>query len=238
MKLDGVTLQEENTYLEFVRWADSYEEDRLEEFKIKIPEVIRRQITFVKKLARDSGFKFSSLLKFFKEKVIFQFFTKIKFSFVELHKILKKGFKAYQGVLDAVSEFIAQSGIGKFTAEKLKELDKFLLKHPKVRRLAGIGVAALLVYIWFNMTFTGDPQFDFDMSDLLAALAGNFSLANLFSGTQGTKLLLLFATGAIGLTFPWPGPARIQFAIGIIQTLAQKVRVRLQRGKEPIPADI
>lgn len=236
MKLDEVTIQEENTYLEFVRWANAYEENRLEEFKL--PEIIRKQVTFVKKLARDTGFKFSSLLSFFKDKRIFKFFTKIKFSFVQLHKLLKTGFKAYQDILDAISDFIAQSPIGQFKEKKLKQLDEFLQKHPKTRRLAGLAVAALLVYIWFNMTFTGDPQFDFDMSDLIDAVSGSFTLAKLFSGTQGTKLLLLFATGAIGLSFPWPGPARIQFAIGIIQTLATQVRIRLQRGKEPIPAEI
>lgn len=235
MRLDSITIQEENTYLEFVRWANAYDENRLEEFKI--PGIITRQIAFVKKLARDTKFKFSSLLKFFSNKTIFQFFTKIKFSFVTLHKLLKQGFKAYQTVLDAISEYIAQSPLGQFKEKQLAGLDKFLLKHPKVKRIAGVAVAALLIYIWFNMTFTGDPAFDFDMTDLLAALGGSFSLASLFSGTQGTKLLLLFATGAIGLTFPWPGPAKVQFAIGVIQTLAQKVRVQLERGKEPIPAD-
>jgi hypothetical protein len=235
MKLNEIVVLEENYgYPEFVRWATAYEENRVDEFAI--PAAIKAKVEFVKKLATDTSFKFSDLLKLFKNKQIFKFFALIKFSFTQLHKLLKQGFKIYQSFLDAISEFVAQTGVGQWKEARLKELDAFLRKHPKLSRVAGVAVASLLVYIWFNMTFTGDPAFDFDMSDLLAALAGKFTLATLFGGTQGTKLLLLFATGAIGLSFPWPGPSRIQFAIGIVQTLAQEVRGRLTKSRDPIRA--
>jgi hypothetical protein len=235
MKLNEIVVLEENYgYPEFVRWATAYEENRVDEFAI--PAAIKAKIDFVKKLATDTKFKFSDLLKLFKNKQVFKFFALIKFSFSQLHKLLKQGFKIYQSFLDAISDFVAKSGVGQWTTERLKDLDQFLKSHPKLRRVAGVAIAALLMYIWFNMTFTGDPNFDFDMTDLLAALAGKFTLSTLFGGTQGTKLLLLFATGVIGLSFPWPGPARVQFVIGIVQTLAQKVRVRLSKSREPIAA--
>ena len=235
MKLNEIVVLEENYgYPEFVRWATAYEENRVDE--LAIPAAIKAKIDFVRKLSKDTRFKFSDLLKLFKNRLVFKFFALLKFSFVKLHSLLKQGFKIYQSFLDAISDFIAKSGVGRWTEARLKELDNFLKTHPKLRRVAGIAVAALLMYIWFNMTFTGDPNFDFDMTDLLAALAGKFTLSSLFAGTQGTKLLLLFATGAIGLTFPWPGPSRIQFALGIIQTLAKKVRVKLSQSKEPLEA--
>ena len=235
MKLNEIVILEENYgYPEFVRWATAYEENRVDEFAI--PAAIKAKIDFVKKLATDTKFKFSDLLKLFKNRQVFKFFSLIKFSFVKLHGLLKQGFKLYQTFLDAISEYVAQSGVGQWKEARLKELDSFLKNHPKLKRIAGVAVAALLVYIWFNMTFTGDPSFDFDMTDLLAALAGKFTLSSLFSGTQGTKLLILFVTGSIGLSFPWPGPSRIQFVIGILHTVAQKVRVRLSHSKEPLTA--
>lgn len=63
------------------------------------------------------------------------------------------------------------------------------------------------------------------MDDVMAALAGNMSVASIFGGKDGIKLLMLFITGMAGLTFPWPGKNTIQFAGGIIGTLAKKLKL-------------
>ena len=53
------------------------------------------------------------------------------------------------------------------------------------------------------MTFTGNADYDFDMGDMIMALGGGFTLSTLFAGPEGMALLTLFATGVIGLSFPW-----------------------------------
>jgi len=118
--------------------------------------------------------------------------------------------------------------------DKLKDLDNFLKNHPKIKRIAGIGVAALLIYIWFNMTFTGDFEYDFNLVDVLAALGGKFSLSQIFAGKDGMKLLLLFATGVIGLSFPWPGPTSIKFLTAVVQSVAKWAKTKLTKeSKHP-----
>ena len=125
------------------------------------------------------------LVKLFLNKVVFKFFAKIKFSLSYLFGLVKKGFKAYKQVIKAIGEYIANTKVGRWTEEKLKDLDAFLAKHPKTKRIAGIAVAGILIYIWLNMTFTGNADYDFDMGDMILALGGGFTLSTIFAGTRG-----------------------------------------------------
>tara|TARA_Y100000310_G_scaffold39805_1_gene37339 strand:- start:21 stop:725 length:705 start_codon:yes stop_codon:yes gene_type:complete len=218
----------EQEYIEFKNYiiATNYltESTELYEFTGKL----KGKIDFIKNLASQIKTKFKDLLKLFMNSKVFKFFSLVGWSMDKLFTLVKKGFKLYKDLLKAISDYIASTKVGKWTEEKLKQLDKFLQKHPKTKKIAGIGVAALLVYIWFNMTFTGDVAYDFDMSDMLAALVGKFSLAKLFAGSDGVKLLLLFATGAIGLTFPWPGAATKQFVGAVVGSLGRAVKKRIK----------
>jgi GNAT superfamily N-acetyltransferase len=99
--------------------------------------------------------------------------------------------------------------------------------------MTGVVVAGMLAYIWFNMTFIGNPAFDFDMSNLLAAMGGKFALADIFAGSKGAALLMLFFTGSVGLTFPWPGPNKVKFILAILGTLAAKNKKRLRKASRP-----
>ena len=84
----------------------------------------------------------------------------------------------------------------------------------------------MLLYIWLNMAFTGDFNYDFDFADLISALSGKFSLAQLFAGQDGIRMLLLFATGMIGLSFPWPGATSAKFVIALINGLRKVIGMR------------
>jgi hypothetical protein len=84
------------------------------------------------------------------------------------------------------------------------------------------------------MTFTGDFEYDFNLVDVIAALSGKFTLSQIFAGKDGMKLLLLFATGVIGLSFPWPGPTSVKFLTATVQSVAKWAKTRLtQEGKHP-----
>ena len=168
-------ISEDDEYLEFLDWANSIPEGRIDEGLI--PNSLKKKFQFIKSLAVGMRVKIKDLITFFKNSKIFKFFKSIGFQMAKLHRMLKKGFKVYQDFLTAVGDFIAKTPAGQWTEKKLKQLDEFFKTHPKTKRVAGLVVAALLVYIWFNMTFTGDPAFDFGMDDLLAALAGKFKLS-------------------------------------------------------------
>jgi len=193
-----------------------------------IPASLKKKFEFVKDLAAKMKTDFKSLLSLFKQKPVFTFFKMIKWSFKKLFSILKKGFKAYQDVIKAITEYIADTVVGKWTEKELRKLDKFLQEHPILKKMGGLVVGGILIYIWFNMSFSGDLGYDFGMDDLFGALAGKFTLATLFAGSEGAKLLGLLVVGLVGASFPWPGPSSAQFIIGVVGTLAAKVKHKLK----------
>jgi len=184
---------------------------------------------FFKKLSSILKIGILPVLKLFKKWKVVKFFSKIGWSFKKLWGLLKKGRENLKTVSNVIAEYVENTKVVKWTKEQLEKLDDFLKQHPKTRKIVGIGVAAILIYIWFNMSFSGDigSGGDFDMSDILNSLSGKFSLAKIFASAGGVKLLTLFATGSLlGLTFPWPGPATIKFISAIIGTLLYKVGIK------------
>ena len=199
--------------------------------EIVIPGKLKKIWSFLIELKDLIKVKIADLAKLFLKKVVFKFFAKIKFSMSYLFGLVKKGFKAYKDVIKAIGEYASKTKVGRWTEDKLKDLDAFLAKHPKTKRIAGMAVAGILIYIWLNMTFTGNADYDFDMGDMLLALAGGFTLSTLFAGPDGMALLLLFATGVIGLSFPWPGPQSFQFVGAVIYGSAKLVGQKLRKDK-------
>ena len=184
---------------------------------------IQSKIEFFQALADISKQKLEDLVVLFKDSRVFKFFQHINFNLKFFFDLIKKGFKVYNEVQKAIAQYVSESKIGKFTQDKMQGLDAFLKNHPVLKRISGIAVAGLLLYIWMNMSYTGDFSYDFDFSDILSSLSGNFSLETLFAGTDGTRLLLLFATGLVGLSFPWPGPSSVQMVVSLLMGLKKLI---------------
>ncbi len=220
-------------YEEFYRFVEDNDltSDKVVLKEIVIPGKLKKIWGFITELKNMLKVKIADLIKLFLNKLVFKFFAKIKFSMKYLFGIVKKGFKAYKEVINAIGEYVANTKVGKWTEDKLKDLDAFLAKHPKTKRIAGFAVAGILIYIWLNMTFTGNADYDFDMGDMLLALAGGFTLSTLFAGPDGMALLMLFATGVIGLSFPWPGPQSFQFIGAVVYGSAKLVGQKIRKGK-------
>jgi len=187
-------------------------------------------------LAFASGKTIESIILMFKDSRIVKMFKLVGWSLAGLWKMLKVGHGAYRSLYRAIAEYADKSRVGKWTEEELTKLDDFLRDHPNVKRIGGVVLGAMLLYMWYNEAFIGDPDFDFDLSEVLAAFSGSFSLADIFSGAEGFKLLAAFAVGmATGLSFPWPGPSTIHFAIAIVSTIAKKIGHVLKTGPVPEP---
>lgn len=199
--------------------------------ELVIPGKLKKIWSFLKELKDIVKVKIMDLAKLFMNKLVFKFFAKIKFSMKYLYNLVKKGFKAYKEVIKAIGEYLSKTKVGKWTEDKLKDLDAFLAKHPKTKRIAGMAVAGILIYIWLNMTFTGNADYDFDMGDMILALGGGFTLSTLFAGPEGMALLILFVTGVIGLSFPWPGPQHFQFIGAVLYGSAKLVGQKLRKDK-------
>jgi len=176
------------------------------------------------RMTLEEGIKFNNFLKDWSQKakqpldkVRKSMMNKNTFSVAKLNDFsvdkvfegAKKGFKAYQKIINYVPDKIAQklatTKFGQKKEKSLVKLDDYLREHPKLKRVMGIGAAAAVTYAWTKMTFIGDPEYDLDLSAAATAAAvGDVSFAQLFSGEMGTKFLVLTAVGAAtGLTAPY-----------------------------------
>ena len=232
MNMTLTEIVSEIQYDEFCKFTESVDfTDELLLTELVVPASLKKIWSFIKELKDIVKVKLLDLIKLFKNKVVFKFFAKIKFSMDKLFSIVKKGFKAYKEVIKAIGEYIANTKVGRWTEDKLKDLDEFLSKHPRTKKIAGIAVAGILIYIWLNMTFTGNADYDFDMGDMIMALGGGFTLSKIFAGPEGMALLTLFATGVLGLSFPWPGPQHMQFVGAVLYGSAKLVGQKLKKEK-------
>lgn len=220
-------------YKEFCAFVKEYnlDDENVVISEFAIPGKLKKIWKFLMELKDVVKVKVVDLVKLFMDKFVFKFFAKIKFSMKYLFNLVKKGFKAYKEVIKAIGDYVSKTKVGRWTEQKLKDLDSFLAKHPKTKRIAGMAVAGILIYIWLNMTFTGNADYDFDMTDMILALGGGFTLSTLFAGPEGMALLTLFVTGMIGLSFPWPGPQHFQFIGAVLYGSAKLVGKKLRKDK-------
>jgi len=216
---------EEQEYNEFICFLDT--KDYLNEGILdKLSGALKKKITFIQEIAKTLKMDVKELIVIFRNKKVFKFFSQIGWSLAKLFKLVKDGFNLIQVLTDVISQYISQNKILKWTTNELHKLDEFLKSHPKTKKIVGIAVAGILIYIWFNMAFTGNVEYDFGMDDVLNALAGKVTLANIFGGADGIKLLMLFAAGVVGLSFPWPGAASAKFIFAIFQSLVRSLKLK------------
>jgi hypothetical protein len=216
-------LQIEKEYSFYCEAADIAFTSELNEFTL--PSFLSRYVDFFKAIGNAVSVSKDHLVEMLKSRGVFDFFRKFSFSMKKIFDFIRNGFKAYSDIQRAIADFIRQTKIVKWTEEAILRLDAFLNTHPKLKRIAGIALGAALIYIWLNMTFTGDFAFDFDQTTLFAAIKGTLGWADVFTGTEGTRLLMLFITGRF-VTFPWPGPGSALFIGSLIFTLGKMIKAK------------
>jgi len=227
------TSQDEREFKQFCEYVWKSDGGRIQLAEFSFGKEIKEKIQFIKQLAIETGFKLKDLLTLFMEKIVFKLFQIIGWSFKSLLELMKKGFDAYKNVQLAIAEFIGNTKAIDWTKDKLIELDRFLKTYPKTKRIAGVAVAGLLVYVWLTMTFTGDMLDDFDISIIFTAFNGSYNLFDIFGTPSGIRMLMLFATGAIaGLSFPWPGNNIIKFGIAVLITIGKYFHKKLTKGDD------
>lgn len=215
---------------EYEEFVDYFESDTL--YEEILNESLRKKVDFVQELAKKTGTNIKDLFAIFKDTNVFKFMSYFGWSITKLFKFIREGFKQYHKVINILSSKIYKSKFGQKWDVVLKDVDDIIQSHPVLSKLTGVAVASILAYIWFNMTFTGSLEYDFNMTDMLAALAGKFTLVDIFSGEEGIKLLMLFLTGKMGLSFPWPGPSTVQFLVAVTATLAIVATVKLKNKEQ------
>ena len=120
--------------------------------------------------------------------------------------IIKGGMKTITKALEGITGELTKTAPFKALKAGTMEVDKFLDKHPRIKRIGGVAVAGLAAAQWYHMSFSGDFDADQDVSTVGDALAGNYSITDLLTSPSGVAGLGLLAVGLAttgGLSTLW-----------------------------------
>ena len=187
--------------------------------------VFRNLKSELSKIAQEFKLNYSELIKAFQHKDAYKVLKAFGFNLVLLFKGMNQLTSfIHGGLLEVFRAIHRTKAIQKLRSGALK-VDEFLDQYPILKKVGGVAVAALLVYLWINMTFIGNLDYDFNFSDVVAALKGTFTITNLFLSPEGLMLVSLFGTGVIfGLSIPWLGKTLYNLILAIFYTIYSKIK--------------
>jgi len=179
----------------------------------------------IQKIGRDFKMNANELISAFKNREIYDMLRAFGFNFRLVFRALGAFTNALRGGLLEVFKELARTKTFQKMRRGAVKVDDVLNKYPILKRVTGVVVAGLLLYIWLNMTFIGDLDYDFNFSDTVAALHGSFSIADIFASPEGLMLVTLFGTGfAFGLSVPWLGKSLYNLTVAIVYTGYAKLK--------------
>lgn len=201
-----------------------------QELAFIVPSALKSFIEEVKSyletLGEEIKIGWMDLVKALSNKDVFAFLKAIRFNLTKLLVAVQKALGLVKQGLFKVFEKIEKEG----WLDKLKQgtakIDDVLNRFPILKKMTGPVIAGLLFYVWLNMAFTGDLHYDMDLSGIVHALSGSFSLTDLFATPNGLATLTLFIVGtATGLSFPWLGHSLLNLLLGVLYTGAKKAKM-------------
>jgi len=179
----------------------------------------------IQKIGRDFTMNLNELINAFKDRNVYDMLRAFGFNFRLVFRSIGAFTNALRGGLLEVFKELARTKTFQKMRRGAIKVDQVLDKYPILKRLTGVVVAGLLFYIWLNMTFIGDLDYDFNFSDTVAALHGSFSIADIFTSPEGLMLVTLFGTGAaFGLSVPWLGKSLYNLTVAIVYTGYAKLK--------------
>lgn len=184
------------------------------------------------KVAKEVGASKAEITKAFKQKSVFSGLKAFGFSL----KAMGKGVQAATGLIKNgignTFQEIEKSNIGQKVKSGTMKVDQVLDKHPILKKVGGVAVAGMLTYAWLNMTFIGDLDYDFDVSAIPNALAGDWSISDTIVGKDGMMTAGLLGLGmATGLSVPWLGKTVLNVGLAAAYTGAKRLRDSGLAGK-------
>lgn len=224
------TYQEYCDNLDFFLNEDNLQESILSDIKGikgKIGGIIQLVKNTATDLITDTKLSLKDIIKSLKDRDIFSILKRFGFSIKKIAKAIVKAQKFISSSIEKVFIELHKTNVFKKIRAGTVTIDEVLKKYPILKKLSGPIVAGILMYIWLNMTFLGDFDYDMDIGAMYDALVGNFSIEELFGTPQGSMLIALLATGMLSggaLSVAWLGSTTSNLASAIVYASLKKYK--------------
>ena len=175
------------------------------------------------------GLSMTDVLRAFLSRDVFNFLSKVGFNLSKALKAVNQALSVVKTGLVRTFERIEKEGWLQKLQQGTAKIDELLSHYPLLKKLTGPVVAGLLIYMWFSMSFTGSLSYDMDLSHIVDALAGSYSIQDLLATPNGLAQMTLLVTGVLtggALSFPWLGASLANFILALLYTGAKKSNIK------------
>ena len=184
--------------------ADAPDPKRYNEPLSKHPTLKKAMTAEVNNLVKDLGVARDELVNAIKEKSVFR---AVKAVGLGGGKVALDGLKTVDSAVNFAADKVAATQMVQGLQKGTVKVDEFLNKYPKLKTVGGVAIAGFLTYQWLQMSFSGNLDSDYDLSNIPEAIAGNIGFTEVLATPAGIKGLGLLAAGIAtgGMTTLWAG---------------------------------
>ena len=183
---------------------DAPDPKRYNEPLSKHPTLKKAMTAEVNNLVKDLGVARDELVNAIKEKSVFR---AVKAIGLGGGKVALDGLKTVDSAVNFAADKVAATQMVQGLQKGTVKVDEFLNKYPKLKTVGGVAIAGFLTYQWLQMSFSGNLDSDYDLSNIPEAIAGNIGFTEVLATPAGIKGLGLLAAGIAtgGMTTLWAG---------------------------------
>lgn len=225
MRLTTYLYEQNLTYEEYTYILDSYTNVD-ESLSNLIPGIFREIKSVLQEISDEFKLEMTDIVIALKNKDVFKLLKSVGFG------LTLKSFRAFSKIISApvnrAFKELHDTKIFKKFRDNRDEIRDFLDRHPVIKKISGIALAGLLLFIWFNMTFIGSLQFDMDLSDIVNAVRGSYTIEDFLTSPDLVKYLILFLTGVVtGISCTWLGHSIYNLVLALTYTFYKRNKPQL-----------
>lgn len=202
--------------------ADGQEvsDDKIKKALGKLSNIFSDLKKYFEPVTGQLGLSLSDVAIGFKTRTFFQALSFFKFSIKELVKGLTEIGRLWHEGLGKAFQEIYKNKLIQQLEKKAISFDQIIQKYPILKRVGGVAVGSLLIWMWLNATLVGHYKDDLDFSGILKAISGSWSLQELFTSPDGIRTISTFLAGkGLGLSgFSWLGFTPANIVLGLLYT--------------------
>lgn len=188
---------------------------------LKFIDSIKSDLTDI---ANRIGTPLKDLVKALANRNVFALLRALRFSFAGILKGMHDLSRLLPRGLLAMCQDIAKSPLMDKLRRGTATVDDFLNRYPIIKKLAGPVLAAFLLWVWLNMSFTGSPLDDFDLMSIAHAMVGRYTLTDFVTSPQALAMFMLLGTGFMGIGVDWFASSVENLLFGLCLTGARFAR--------------
>ena len=223
MRFENYLKESDITYEQYVMGVESYfaTDEGVKEVKDKAVAFVKSKLKEasddIDRIIFDTGLSMVHIIHALVEKDVYKLLKAFGFSIKIIVKVLNDLTNIIRkGLFDTFNE-LHKSKVFQLFRREMATWDEVVKEHPILKKVTGPMVAGLMFFMWTQMTFIGNVDFDLDFTDISDALKGNYSLEQIFGSPQGLMLLSLFATGSL-ISVPWLGKTTYNVVLALTYT--------------------